>query len=74
MGAERHKSAPPSRITERLRDLRESFIEILVVPRVQDSFAAGLDPDAVPPQKPVDLAFPLQVVSHLGQFLLLTPY
>src|SRR6266404_8551214 len=28
---------------ERLGDLRESFVEVLVVPRVQDSFAAGFD-------------------------------
>jgi hypothetical protein len=32
-------------IIERLGDLRESFIEVLVVPRVQDCFAARSDSD-----------------------------
>ena len=31
------------KFVERLRDLRESLVEVLVVPRVQDSFAAGFD-------------------------------
>ena len=30
------------KIIKRLRDLRESFVEVLVVPRVKDSFAARL--------------------------------
>jgi hypothetical protein len=33
------------KITERLRDLWESLVEILVVPGIQGGFAAGLDPD-----------------------------
>ena len=33
------------KIAERLRDLRESFVEVLVVPRVQNGFAAGSDSD-----------------------------
>jgi hypothetical protein len=32
------------KISERFCDLRESFVEVLTVPRVQDGFAAGLDP------------------------------
>ena len=33
------------KITERLRDLRKSLVEVFVVPRVQDSFAAGSNSD-----------------------------
>ncbi len=33
------------KIAERLSDLRESFAEVLVVPRIQDSFAARSDPN-----------------------------
>jgi hypothetical protein len=33
------------KITERLSDLRESFVEVLVVARVQNSFAVGSDAD-----------------------------
>jgi hypothetical protein len=30
-------------ITKRVSDLREALVEVLVVPRIQDRFAAGLD-------------------------------
>jgi len=33
------------KITERLSDLRESFVEVLVISRIQNRFAAGFDAD-----------------------------
>jgi len=33
------------KIIERICDLRESFVEVLMVPRAQDSFAARPDSD-----------------------------
>ncbi len=34
------------KIMERLSDLRESFVEVLMVPGEQDCFATGLDSDS----------------------------
>ncbi len=34
------------KIVERLSDLRESFVEVLMVPGEQDCFATGLDSDS----------------------------
>jgi len=52
------------KITKRLRDLRESFVEVLVVSRIQDCFPAGFDSDDAVAVE-FDLAYPFWSLGNL---------